>query len=78
MAADASRCHQLSIDRIENGFAVLVGTDGTSVEFPAALLPAGAIEGSVVKLELTLEEKAREALEIRIRKLQQELKKRGQ
>jgi hypothetical protein len=39
------------VDRIEDGFAVLEGDDG-ALEVPAAWLPTGAREGSVLKIEV--------------------------
>jgi len=41
-----------SVDRIENGIAVLVGNDAATVEVSKAQLPGGTREGSVVRVPL--------------------------
>lgn len=45
------------VDRIENDVAVLEGDDGW-LDVPAAWLPAGAREGSVIRVEVRREEGA--------------------
>lgn len=69
----------LIVDRIENGVAVLEGEDG-SLDVPASWLPAGAREGSVLRVEarrddgashvvFTLDPDAQAAREAEIRRL---------
>lgn len=67
------------VDRIENGVAVLEA-EGTPMDVPASWLPAGAREGSVLRVEVTgegdssrvvfmLDPEARAAREAEIREL---------
>jgi hypothetical protein len=46
------------IDRIEGGMAVLL-CDGQRVDLPVTVLPAGAQEGAVLRLELDASAEAR-------------------
>jgi hypothetical protein len=68
------------IDRIEdNELAVLlVGDDEqTQIDLPVSLLPDGASDGDHLRITITLDEHARESMQDRIRKLQEELLNRG-
>lgn len=73
----------LVVDRIDDGVAVLEGDDGT-VDVPASWLPAGAREGSVLRVEiarddvasrlvLTLDPGARAAREAEARELRESI-----
>jgi hypothetical protein len=50
------------VDRIESGFATLLLGDDESVtvQVPHSWLPAGAKEGAVLRLDLSLDEAAQE------------------
>jgi len=41
------------VDRIEGKTAVVVGDDGRSIDVPAADVPRGAKEGTVLRVEVT-------------------------
>jgi antitoxin (DNA-binding transcriptional repressor) of toxin-antitoxin stability system len=63
----------VTLDRIEEGIAVLLTDDGRRISMPASLLPAGRQEGSV--LEMTLEVDRAETLRRteRVREMQRRL-----
>ncbi|NMB79344.1 MAG: DUF3006 domain-containing protein [Methanomicrobiales archaeon] len=69
---------QFSLDRIENGIAVLISRDDPAVRLnlPAALLPAGANEGDILTLTLERDEAAAESAKARVAALQERLKRR--
>lgn len=71
------------VDRIEDGIAVLEGLD-RSLDVPASWLPAGAREGSVLRIEVASEDSssrlsinldldAREAREAELRELRKSI-----
>jgi hypothetical protein len=69
---------RLSIDRFEGDrkqIAVLLAEDGTSVNFPRALLPKGARAGDILTLQIERDTGATRKLADRTRKVQEELKK---
>lgn len=68
----------LTIDRIEEGIAVLIGKDdGTGrLTVPLPLLPQGSREGDVVTLSFTRNEPATRSAQERITALQDRLKNR--
>jgi hypothetical protein len=70
---------QLSIDRFEGKrkeIAVLVTDEGQQLNFPRALLPAGAKAGEVLTLDIERDLEATKQLRQETRKLQEELRKR--
>jgi hypothetical protein len=68
---------RLSLDRFEGknkAIAVLVAEDGTAINVPKSLLPAGARAGDVLSLTLERDDEATRELASRTAKLQDELK----
>lgn len=65
------------IDRFEGGIAVLQIEDGSEVLWPAKFLPAGAAEGNVVNIDLSLDTQAEKDLRKSIKDIQDKLKKRS-
>lgn len=65
------------IDRFEGGIAVLQIEDGSEILWPAKLLPAGAAEGNVVNIDLSLDTQAEKSLKKSIADIQERLKKRS-
>lgn len=64
------------IDRIEdNDMAViLLGDDEKDqIDLPVSFLPANATDGDHLRITITLDEESRDAMQDRIRKLQEEL-----
>lgn len=58
-----------TIDSIEEALARLVLEDGTSLQLPASLLPAGAREGDHVTISLQLDPGATRAAKERVEKI---------
>jgi hypothetical protein len=50
-----TRSFSLSMDRIEENWAVLVTHDGQTFDVPRSLLPADAVEGSRLECSMTLQ-----------------------
>lgn len=78
-----SDARTLVVDRIEDGVASLEGDSG-AIDVPASWLPAGAREGSVLRVEasreadtsrlvLTLDAEARAAREAEVRELRESI-----
>ena len=68
------------IDRIEdNEMAVVyLGDDEENqIDLPVSFLPEGAEEGDHLRINITLDKESRGAAQDRVRKLQEELKKRA-
>ena len=63
----------VSLDRIEEGIAVLLTRDGHMWLLPSKYLPAGSKEGDVFDVILRKNEEETEALAGRIRDLQRQL-----
>ena len=64
------------IDRFEGEYAVLlVGEEESKVDLPLKLLPKGAIEGSVLDLNLSLDHTGGKARKERVRKKLDRLKR---
>lgn len=63
----------VSLDRIEEGLAVVVTEEGHSWHMPSEYLPEGSREGDVIDFMLRRNEEKREALAGRIRDLRREL-----
>ena len=68
---------QLSVDRIENGNAVLIGRDDGTVRLtlPATGLPAGTREGDILTLVLERNEEATRLAKERSASLIEKLRK---
>ncbi len=68
------------IDRIENDRAViLIGSrEEEQIELPVDYLPQKAEEGSILNIELTVDEKSTEETEKRVRNLLDNLKEKDQ
>lgn len=66
------------VDRLEdNGFAVLlVGDDETSIDFPVALLPADTAPGDHLRLNIKLDDAARDESQNRTSDLLKQLESR--
>ncbi|MGB9177059.1 MAG: DUF3006 domain-containing protein [Methanoregula sp.] len=67
----------VSIDRIENGVAVLVMRDDTlgQIHLPASLLPPGCVEGDILTLTLDRESAATAAAKDRVAGLIKKIQK---
>lgn len=67
-----------TIDRIEEGVAVLISTDKEPVRMtvPVSVLPPGAKEGDIVSIAIDREEGATAASKDRVSSLIEKLKKR--
>lgn len=61
---------KVTIDRFEGGFAIVETEDGKFFDMPAALMPEGAREGSVISIILDEEE-----TEARLREIQRKIDK---
>jgi hypothetical protein len=68
----------VSIDRIEEGIAVLIGMDDATVRMtvPVSALPPGSSEGDIITLSLERDGIATDAARKRVIDLQEKLKKR--
>ena len=55
MVQTADEARSVWLDRIEGDRAILGTESGDEIEVPAALLPSGAVEGSWMKLSLSLD-----------------------
>jgi len=71
---------QVSIDRIEEGIAVLIGRDDDCVRvtIPGSLLPAGCTEGDILSLTLERDPEATAAAGERVAKRIAKLRKGSQ
>jgi hypothetical protein len=69
----------LTIDRIEEGIAVLIGRDDETVRMtiPVSRLPPGSQEGDILSLTFSLDTAATAAAKERARGLIEKLTKRG-
>ena len=67
----------VSIDRIEEGIAVLIGMDDATVRMtvPVSALPPGSSEGDIITLSLERDGIATDAARKRVIDLQERLKK---
>lgn len=68
------------IDRIEDNeiAVVLLGDDEKDqIDLPVSFLPSGATDGDHLRITITLDEESRDAMQEKIRKLQEELLNRG-
>jgi hypothetical protein len=68
---------RLSIDRFEGDkkqIAVLVAEDGTTIDFPRALLPKGVKAGDILTLQIERDAGATRKLAVATRKVQDQLK----
>jgi hypothetical protein len=67
----------VSIDRIEEGIAVLIGMDDATVRMtvPVSALPPGSSEGDIITLSLERDGIATAAARKRVTDLQERLKK---
>ncbi len=65
------------VDRIEEGLAVIVASDGSGVQFelPLGRLPQGAKAGDHLIIGIQLDQESTEAALQRVAKLQRELKR---
>lgn len=71
----ASSIHAV-IDRIEDNdmAVVLLGDDEKDqIDLPVTFLPTSATDGDHLRITITLDEESRDAMQDRIRKLQEEL-----
>jgi hypothetical protein len=68
----------VSIDRIDDGIAVLIGMDDATVRMtvPVSALPPGSSEGDIITLSLERDGIATDAARKRVIDLQEKLKKR--
>ncbi|MDO9036212.1 MAG: DUF3006 domain-containing protein [Methanoregula sp.] len=66
-----------TIDRIEEGIAVLISTEKEPVRMtvPVSLLPPGAKEGDIITLSIERDEEATAAARVRVTGLLDKLKK---
>ena len=66
-----------TIDRIEEGIAVLIGVKEEPVRMtvPVSLLPPGAKEGDIITLSIERDEEATAAARIRVTSLLDKMKK---
>jgi len=53
-----------AVDRIESGYAVLIGDDGRQFELPLASLPGGTTEGTILAVPLRTDRPAWSEAEI--------------
>ena len=77
--SSSERIHAV-IDRIEDGEMAVVylgETEENQIDLPIAFLPDGAQEGDHLRITITLDKESRGQAEERIRKLQEELRKRA-
>jgi hypothetical protein len=67
-----------TIDRIEEGIAVLLERDGETVKLtlPVSVLPKGSVEGDVISLIFERDETATAAARERVTHLREKLKNR--
>ncbi len=66
------------VDRLENGYAVLLWGEGEiKVNLPRELLPPGAGEGSILKISLEVDEEGTEKQREKISHLLHRLKGKG-
>lgn len=63
---------RVQLDRIEEGFAVLVH-DGVVFELPVALLPSDAREGNTLSLSLSVDEEATREMQERVKRKRERL-----
>ena len=68
-----------TIDRVENGIAVLISQDDPLVRInvPVTLLPSGCAEGSVVSVSIEMDEDETRTARDRVARLVEKLKKGG-
>ncbi|HEY3274848.1 MAG TPA: DUF3006 domain-containing protein [Methanocella sp.] len=67
---------KVTIDRFEDGFAVLlVRGEDAHIDFPVSLLPEEAKEGDILDIEITRDEKSTEEVRKRVSDLIEKLKK---
>jgi hypothetical protein len=75
---EAALTIRLSIDRFEGDnkeIAVLLAEDGTTIDFPKALLPKGARAGDILTFQIERDAEATRKLAADTRKVQDQLKK---
>jgi hypothetical protein len=67
---------KVTIDRFEDGYAVLLVRDEEDVhiDFPAELLPEGCREGDILDIEIKRDEESTEATRKRVSDLIEKLK----
>ena len=73
---DRSSSIHAVIDRIEDNdmAVVLLGDDEKDqIDLPVSFLPASATDGDHLRITITLDDESRDAMQDRIRKLQEEL-----
>lgn len=71
---------KVSVDRIENGLAILVLWDdcSTQIEWPVSLLPESTSEGSVLSIRISQDEQKRNETRQKISGLLQKFIQKGQ
>ncbi len=67
-----------TLDRFEDGYAVLLIDASTEVDFPACLLPEGCEEGDVLEISISRDVEATEEARERVSRLIDKLKKKGE
>jgi hypothetical protein len=70
---------KVTLDRIEDGCAVLLVRNDESIEFhmPACLLPEDCVEGDILDISITRDTESTEAARKRVSNLIEKLKKKN-
>ena len=68
---------KVTIDRFEDGYAVLLvrGEESVQIDFPEQLLPEGCKEGDILDVRISKDEESTEATRKRVSDLIEKLKK---